>query len=51
MATKSKTLRLKETVINDVQILADANNRNFNNMTETLMKLGIEHYKNLNLKQ
>ena len=42
--TESKTLRLKQTVIAEIDALAEQNNRNFNNMAETLMKLGMERY-------
>lgn len=48
--TESKTLRLKTTVIDDVETLARNNNRNFNNMAETLMQLGMKHYPGLELR-
>jgi hypothetical protein len=49
LETRSKTLRLKSNVVNEIETLAEKNNRNFNNMAETLMRLGMEHYPNLGL--
>ncbi|HZW62277.1 MAG TPA: hypothetical protein VFF15_01390 [Flavobacteriaceae bacterium] len=47
--TESKTLRLKINVIEEIEELADKNNRNFNNMAETLMRLGMKNYPGLEL--
>ena len=44
--TESKTLRLKKDVVSKVEEMANKNNRNFNNMAETLMLIGMKHYKN-----
>ncbi|MBD0822665.1 hypothetical protein [Aestuariibaculum marinum] len=48
-ATTSKTLRLKQDVVDSIETLAEDNNRNFNNMAETLMRLGMKHYQGLGL--
>jgi len=50
LKTESKTLRLKANVVTEIESLAERNNRNFNNMAETLMKLGMEHYPGLELR-
>ena len=47
--TESKTLRLKTNVINGIESLANQNNRNFSNMAETLMIIGMENYPGLQL--
>tara|TARA_R100001369_G_scaffold72926_2_gene101329 strand:- start:359 stop:544 length:186 start_codon:yes stop_codon:yes gene_type:complete len=49
LKTESKTLRLKKDVVNEIENLAEDNNRNFNNMAETLMKIGMKHYQGLGL--
>jgi hypothetical protein len=49
LKTTSKTLRLKSDVVDRIEVLADDNNRNFNNMAETLMRLGMEHYPGIKL--
>ncbi|HEX9826509.1 MAG TPA: hypothetical protein VGA80_07905 [Flavobacteriaceae bacterium] len=48
--TESKTLRLKQDVVNKIENLAKDNNRNFNNMAETLMILGMKNYHGLELR-
>lgn len=47
--TESRTLRIKENVIEQIEVLAEDNNRNFNNMAETLMRLGMKHYQGIGL--
>ncbi len=47
--TESKTLRLKKDVVYEINDLAEGSNRTFNNMAETLMKLGMKHYQGLGL--
>jgi len=47
--TESRTLRIKENVIDQIEALAEDNNRNFNNMAETLMRLGMKHYRGIEL--
>lgn len=48
--TESKTLRLKKDVVNNINDLAIKNNRNFNNMAETLMQVGMKHYPGIELR-
>lgn len=50
LKTESKTLRLEADFVDEIESLAGRNYRNFNNMAETLMRIGMEHYPDLELR-
>lgn len=50
LKTESKTLRLEAEFVDEIESLAERNFRNFNNMAETLMRIGMEHYPDLELR-
>jgi hypothetical protein len=50
LKTESKTLRLEADFVDEIETLAQRNYRNFNNMAETLMRIGMEHYPGLELR-
>ncbi|MCB0746130.1 MAG: hypothetical protein KDC90_01590 [Ignavibacteriae bacterium] len=50
LKTESKTLRLEADFVNEIESLAERNYRNFNNMAETLMRIGMQHYPDLELR-
>ena len=39
-----RTIRMKKTLIQEIQELAEKDNRNFNNMVETLLMKSIRQY-------
>lgn len=40
-----KTIRMRKTLIREIEKMADDDNRNFNNMVETLLMTGANQYK------
>ncbi|WP_111685112.1 hypothetical protein [Winogradskyella tangerina] len=50
LKTESKTLRLEAEFVSEIETLAERNYRNFNNMAETLMRIGMQHYPGLELR-
>lgn len=50
LKTESKTLRLEADFVDEIDTLAKRNFRNFNNMAETLMRIGMQHYPDLEMR-